>query len=635
MRRLGFASLLIALLLCCVAFWTQPQAVYAAAAGFIITDYDVDITVNEDNSYDIIETIDVEFTAQRRGIFRTIPLGSTGPFPARIRNLHIEGAPHEVEREGTQWLVRIGDPNQYAPQFMRYVISYNYYVGDQQLDGYEEFYFNPIGTDWDTSIQNATFTVKMPKPFDESKLNITAGPHGAETNVEYVTYEVRDTTIVGQTVQELMPREGITVALTLPEGYFSKVTARIDWGYYAALVGLIVFPLTALGVFALWRSMRKNNRIVPSVQFYPPSTTTSADVGFILDGVSSSREITSLLIYWAGKGNLTIEEVAKKQLFGSSSSFIFTKVKELDPQTAKPYELILFSRLFALGDGTQVTSKQLENKFHEDIQHAQQGVKAFYTDVPDSRVVAQSNVPFTALAGFLSFLAGLLFFAALSPLVWIYEWGLLVFLGIGAAVSFLFIGAFFLFFKPFTDREHANAGTWVTGIMLGALALLGGMIAFVLAVPSLAKMASVVIGLIALAICGWCLSTPYKRTPLGDEYMGKLLGFREFLRVAEKPRLEMLIDENPSYFYDVLPFALVMGVTDKWADKFKDIEMEAPGWYTSNTGVPFVPILFMSSMNSSLNAINTVATSSPAQSGGSIGGGSVGGGFGGGGGGSW
>ena len=636
MRRLGLASLLAVLALSCVAIIVTPLSAFASPVGYAITNYDVDITVNLDNSYDIVETIDVEFTASNKhGIILERYVTASSGIPAVITNLRAEGAPYTTSHEGDYYRIKLGDPDTFAPQFVQYVISYNYFVGDQLLEDMDEFYFNLIGTDWDTSIANVSFIIRMPKPFDKERLSITAGSYGSIARTGYLAYEVRESTIVGRTVQVLMPGEGITVALPLEKGYYSEMTPRLDWGYYVAWFGLLLFPIAAIIVYAMWMKMRKNNRVVPVVEFYPPANLTSACVGYILDGVSSTREITSLLIYWAGKGYLTIEEVAQNKVFASTSTFTFTRIKGLDPATAAPYEINLFNSLFALGDGNKVTSKQLENKFHKHIEHAQHGVKAYFTHPPETRVVAQSNAPFLAIAGALAFVMSILLFFTFAPLSLYYQMGFFSFLGAGAFFSFMLVSVLTLLFKPFTDKEHASKATWAFALAMGVAVLIFVLIAVVLVYPNLIKVVSIAVGMLALSVCGWCLSTPYKRTPLGDELMGRLHGFREFLKVAEKQRIEMLLDDNPSYFFDVLPFALVLGVTDKWADKFKDIEMEPPDWYNSNTGSAFAPALFMSSMNSSLNALNTVATSTPAQSGGSGGGGSVGGGFGGGGGRSW
>ncbi len=123
-----------------------------------------------------------------------------------------------------------------------------------------------------------------------------------------------------------------------------------------------------------------------------------------------------------------------------------------------------------------------------------------------------------------------------------------------------------------------------------------------------------------------------KRTAGGNDILGKLLGFKNFIEVAEKPRLEKLVEENPSYYYDVIPYAYVLGVSDKWAKKFEHIFMTPPSWvdgYPANKS--FNALVFVNSMNSFGNSVVSHSTYSS----GGGGGGSSGGGSGGGGGGSW
>lgn len=66
------------------------------------------------------------------------------------------------------------------------------------------------------------------------------------------------------------------------------------------------------------------------------------------------------------------------------------------------------------------------------------------------------------------------------------------------------------------------------------------------------------------------------RTESYIKALGDLLGFKNFLEVAEKEKLEMLLEENPQYYYDILPYANVLGVSDKWENKFKDLTVQPP-----------------------------------------------------------
>ena len=126
-----------------------------------------------------------------------------------------------------------------------------------------------------------------------------------------------------------------------------------------------------------------------------------------------------------------------------------------------------------------------------------------------------------------------------------------------------------------------------------------------------------------------------KRTPFGLEILGKIKGFKRFLETAEKDQLESMVEKEPEYFYNILPYTYALDVSDKWVEQFENIAVESPSWYYSNTA--FSVHSFGIFMNSTMTRVNTSMTSRPSSSGsgGSSGGGFSGGGSGGGGGSSW
>ena len=146
----------------------------------------------------------------------------------------------------------------------------------------------------------------------------------------------------------------------------------------------------------------------------------------------------------------------------------------------------------------------------------------------------------------------------------------------------------------------------------------------------------VIVGLLCLIGMIVFLKLMPKRTKYGNEVLGKLRGFKNFLETAEKEKLEAMVMENPTYFYDILPFTYVLGVSDKWIKKFESIALQAPSWYDSNNA--FDVVSFGNFMDSTMSSAQSAMSSSPSSSssgGGSSGGGFSGGGSGGGGGSSW
>ena len=73
-----------------------------------------------------------------------------------------------------------------------------------------------------------------------------------------------------------------------------------------------------------------------------------------------------------------------------------------------------------------------------------------------------------------------------------------------------------------------------------------------------------------------------KKDPKITRLMGRILGFKEFIKTAELDKINMLINEDPEYFYHIIPYAYVFGLTDKWIKKFENIPIVTPAWCPPN-----------------------------------------------------
>jgi len=130
-------------------------------------------------------------------------------------------------------------------------------------------------------------------------------------------------------------------------------------------------------------------------------------------------------------------------------------------------------------------------------------------------------------------------------------------------------------------------------------------------------------------------------TTRGVRMVHQILGLKEFITRVEKDRLKRMTDENPALFDEVLPFAMVLGVADEWAEAFRDLYREPPAWFASPYYLPgtFYTAMLVSDIGQATKTMGSTFASAPSQAGkggsGFGGGGFGGGGFGGGGGGAW
>ncbi len=345
---------------------TSSKTASYGSYDYVIDSYDVHMVVNEDNTFDITETITVYFNKAKHGIIRSIPLrnkverldGTTSNNRTKISNLSVNNE-YTTYKENGNYKIQIGSASHTLTGEQTYVIKYTYNLGKDPVKDYDELYFNIIGSEWDTEIRNITFTIEMPKEFDKSKLGFSAGNVGS-TNSINVFYTVNDKKITGSYLGTLRPGQALTVRCELDDGYF--VGAGISISIIDCLV--FVLPIIFLGISILiWHKFGRDDQVVETVEFYPPEGCNSLEVGFLYKGRADSHDVTSLLIYLANKGYIKITETEEKTLFSKSKGFKITKLKEYDGNNEN--EKMFLEGLFKKANtSNEVTSSDLRDNFY-------------------------------------------------------------------------------------------------------------------------------------------------------------------------------------------------------------------------------------------------------------------------------
>ena len=96
------------------------------------------------------------------------------------------------------------------------------------------------------------------------------------------------------------------------------------------------------------------------------------------------------------------------------------------------------------------------------------------------------------------------------------------------------------------------------------------------------------------------------------------LGFKEFVVRVEKDRIEPMAKDDPTLFQRLLPYAVVLGVADEWAERFEGLLTEPPTWYESPSWGQgnFYPRAMVTDLGQSMHAMGSTLTSRPDSSGG-------------------
>jgi len=619
---------IINLLFCIFTFFLFSLNCYAN--DYDITKYDVEIVVDEHNKYGIKENIDTYFNVSKHGIIRRIPLynniirqdGTRERNRVLISNVHVNEE-FASSRENYNYVLKIGSADKTLTGKHSYSISYDYDIGLDKNNKYDELYFNIIGTEWDTNISNVTFKITMPKEFDASKLGFSYGQYGY-SNTDNISYDVDGNVITGSFDRTLLAGEGLNVRLELPEGYFirkSVSSSLLECWYY------IIPILGVLFSYLIWKKYGKDDQVVDIVSFYPPENMNSLDVAFAKKGSVNSNDAVSLLVYLASKGYIKIVEDKK-----SKSRFTIQKVKEYDGNNKE--EELFFRGLFKkVWDS--ISSDELNESFYLTINSilTKKNSTANRKEIFNNKSSNKRYILFLFM----------LITSSLSTIIPALGYKLsdvifsIIICNLIGIVALIIVA---IIYDNNCTKKGLNSALGFAFFFVLALAVANFTI---IGFEYIYYDTVYLIGFILCMVCTYLIYFFYlivtKRTEYGNKVLGEVNGFKKFLETAEKDKLESLVHDDPSYFYNILPYAYVLGVSDAWIKQFEGIAIAPPDWYESADTFDYYR--FNRSLNRTIHSASRVMNSVPQSSGGSSsgggfsGGGFSGGGSGGGGGSSW
>ena len=360
----------------------------------------------------------------------------------------------------------------------------------------------------------------------------------------------------------------------------------------------------------------------------------------------------------ANKGYIKITETEDKTLFSTSKSFIITKLKDYDGSNAN--EKLFLTGLFkntssvdlskvkeimhqskengekmsylkAIELSTDVVEKQSVTKddLHNSFYTTMDEIKSNINNKKNKHFIFEKNTEMKSVSVILFIIATLITIISVPTLEYA---------GIVELAVTLFLCAFYAIFFAvgiFGKNTIAFRIIWLGFTLIHSFLFFSTLPITIAIKDDYHYLIGIIFGIICIIGMILLFKIMPKRTKYGNEILGKIKGFKRFLETAEKQKLEAMVMENPTYFYDILPFTYVLDVSDKWIKKFETISLQAPNWYDGYSS--FSTTSFCSFINSTMSSASSAMSSSPSSSssGTSSGGGSSGGGSGGGGGGSW
>ncbi|MFW6122712.1 MAG: DUF2207 domain-containing protein [Thermodesulfobacteriota bacterium] len=644
--RFFLRGLLVALWVAGLWILPGPAAAGADQAERILS-FRSHIVVHADASLTVTEKITVNCARReiKRGIVRDFPtryrnrFGNTVRVGFDVKKVLRDGRPepYHLKAALNGEKIYIGQKDVYLkPGVYTYTITYE---TNRQLGFFEDFdelYWNVTGTGWTFPIERAEAVVTLPEGATVTEYAAYTGPAGATGEDFRVSYNQAGD-IVFFTTRGLKPGEGLTIAVAWPKGFVTEPsktekTASFLKDNLSVFLGLI-WLLVLMGYYLMvWNRVGRDpgsGVIIPL--FQPPQGFSPAATRFLMHLGFDNKAFTAAVVDMAVKGHLVIEE--------NSGDYTLRKGNRNNAPLSSGERKLAGSLFSSYKDAVE-----LDNKNHSIIGKARDALKSTLNREL-TKVYFLNNSQYL-IPGAVLTLLGLGLMVLTSPAAWEAGFSMLWLSLWTVGCCFLVVGAWkkWRFVRGLELRQWGKIMTAVGASIFTLFFLAGEVLGFYLLASTMSLAAGLILVALILTNCVfyYLLKAP---TLKGRRVMDQIEGFKLYLSVAEKERLEMFHppEKTPELFEKYLPYALALDVENQWSEQFAEVLAQAqvegqaysPVWYHGRSWDSFHPSRFSDTLGSSFAGAIASAATAPGSSSGSGGGGFSGGGGGGGGGSGW
>ena len=393
----------------------------------------------------------------------------------------------------------------------------------------------PLLSGFELPVQSASFSITMPgevtgKPsFSSSYLQT-----GIESKIDsFVGGQV----ITGSTKQALQDREKFSLVMQVPEEMFPGKL------YIAREGNPEIVPMSICAALALlyWIIFMRTLPVFRQDRSLPIEGLTAGDMGSRL--TAAGVDLTMMVFTWAQLGYLRIRVDRKGRV-------ILEKRMDMGNERTD-FEIKTFRGLFGKSDYVDATGGQYA-RLCRYVSETISGVKEMYTKRAGNTAI------FRILGCGISIFCGICFAMNIGKSDIIHTMLSILFGIFGAVTAWGIQGGMY---KIHVRGKIPLYVSGVCGLVWIGLGIVSGQWIMALIVVAGQNL----MGLLA-AYGG-------RRSDLGKYNASQILGLRHFLRKLDANKLERLLENNPDYFFDMLPLAIALGVDTKFAKAFGNMRM--------------------------------------------------------------
>lgn len=331
--------------------------------------------------------------------------------------------------------------------------------------------------------------------------------------------------------------------------------------FYKVVICLVLVALPVIfAIVAAIVGKVKLNRALKPVEYYPPRGFSPIDVMIEYFGkYSKPRELFNpLMLYWAEKGYITIEEDCRRGLkLTKLKNFEKTAEDGKGRKRGKTFKLekMLWDEMFAFNDVfyTLAAPSSHESTYKAFAEECASVAKSASASVTMKLRVAACVATMAALIVVTIMLGTTLhepaFLMMIFPVVGIVARR-------AVPIRSLFVTIFFCAWGGIPLIAFMSFG-YTASVLVPVAAGVGAAILVLYVFEPLIDI----------------------RTDKNLILYGRLEAFKTFLLQAELDELELLVEEDPNYYFDILPYCYIFRITEKVKPKFDRIRMDGPAWF--------------------------------------------------------
>ena len=524
---------------------------------YSISDYNIDIKVTNENIYKVTETITVDYKRNNKAFIKKIPINVKEDNYKKIfiTNLKIDSS-YSYRKDKENYIIEIDGLSKKNEQ-KTYKITYEYKYGKDTQKEYDEMYYVLNGVSDNTVISNLTFRIEMPYEFDKTYLDVALKSinKSSSSNIETT---VNGTVINGKYNGNIYPTEKLHVQMQLKNNYFDKAKENKSNN----IILMIIIPLFSVALsFLIWFTYGKDTQYTKKKVSTIPDKLSSMEIGYLFKGKAKSSDISAIIIDFANKGYLTIEE--DKSDFALIKSFELHKVKDYKGRNNK--ERIIFENLFK--DKDVVTPQDLDMNFYNAVYE----VLYDLNDTDNQGRIFEHTTNQTLVLLLLTVLS--LFVIMFIPSI---EYGSID----DTVVSIFMISLYCLIYGAiYSLTKNKTIKTIV--VLLTALHALSYILTIPLSyalVNDIRYLFAFLFGFLCIILLIIFIRLMPKRTAYGNKMLGRINGFKLYLETITLEEITKKMKDNPNFYYDMLPYAYVLGISKGWIKKFEKIDVKKPKW---------------------------------------------------------